>query len=200
MEAVEPAAALEPPAQDVGLLEEWTGRAIGSRPEIEAAGREAEAARAAAEGSRAVQGPEVAGMARYERNASELEAGEGSYLVGLSLRWSQLDPGRGARGGSRAAGRRAVEDGGRLEVERAFRDMQVADRGLAAAREAVAASEAARRITSDRYAAGLLPITDLLAVETDLAAARLGELAARYDAVLGRVRLRRAAGRIEVQR
>jgi len=87
-----------------------------------------------------------------------------------------------------------VQDAVLLEVEQAYRDALVAEKGLAVAREAVSAAEEARRITAERYLAGLLPITDLLDVETELTRARMEELSARYDAVVGRARLERAAG------
>jgi outer membrane protein TolC len=87
-----------------------------------------------------------------------------------------------------------------LEIERAWRDAQVADRGVGATHESAAATEEARRISAERYAAGLLPLTDLLATEDAAVAARLGELAAQHDALVARVRLKQAAGRLEVPR
>jgi outer membrane protein TolC len=85
-------------------------------------------------------------------------------------------------------------------VEQAYRDAEVAGRSLATARQAIAAAEEARRISADRYASGLLPLTDLLDAETGLVEARLAEIAARHDTIVGRVRLQRAAGRLEVPR
>ena len=81
-----------------------------------------------------------------------------------------------------------------LEVEQSFRDAVVASGSLAVALEAASAAEEARRITAERYEGGLLPISDLLDVETELMRARLLEISARYDAVVGRARLERAAG------
>ncbi len=206
-ETVEPSATLEAPVDPLGDLDAWLDRASGGRPEIDAARRSAAAAEAAVRSARAALGPELAGTARYERNASGLDAGEDSFLVGVSLRWAAFDRGRAARieaararSAAAAAWRRAAEDGARLEVEEAYRDVAVADRNLAAAREAAAAAGEARRISAERYAGGLLPLTDLLDVETALIGAQLAELSALYDATVGRALLARAAGALEVPR
>lgn len=125
----------------------------------------------------------------------------------MGIRWTAFDRGRSARqeaarqrATAAAAAIRATEDAVRLEVERAYRDAEVAGRDVVRARESVAAAEEARRISADRYASGLLPLTDLLDSEESLHEARLAEIAARHDAVLGRVLLQRAAGRLEVPR
>lgn len=192
---------LEAPGEDLGELGGWTGRALAGRPEIESARRGTGAARAAARVARAAWGPDVDGVARYERNADELDSGEGTYYLGVSVRWAALDGARSARiqaaeakAAAASAWSRAAEESVRLEVERAWRDALVAERSLAAAHEGAEAAEAARRIAAERYAAGLLPLTDVLDVETALLEARLAELTARYESAVGRARLARAAG------
>lgn len=206
-EAVEPTEAPVEPEADPAPLDDWIGRAVRSRPEIEAARRDALAARAAARSARSSLGPEAVAAARYERNAAGLDGSEGSFLVGIGIRWSAFDRGRAARieageARARAAEHRArsVADGVALEVEIAWSDALVAARNLRAAREAAAAADEARRIGAERYAAGLLPLTDLLDMETALVRARLAERAALHDAVVGRVRLKRSAGVLEAPR
>jgi outer membrane protein len=198
---------LQSPGDDLGEPERWLDAAVGSRPEVEAARRGAEAAAAAARQARAERGPEAFGTARYERNASAFDGGEGSFLLGIGVRWSAFDRGRSARidaaearATSAAARRRAAEDGVRFEAEAAYRDALVADRSLDSARQGASAAEEARRITKERYDAGLLPLTDLLDTETALVRARLAALAALYESVVGRVRLQRTAGLLEVPR
>ena len=205
-ESVEPSAGLTAPAGAIGDLDDWLERALRDRPEIEAARRQAAAARASASAARAAFGPEAFGAARYERNASGLDAGEGSYIVGLGLRWPAFDPARPARidvAGAGAAGAAALEraaiDLVGLEVEAAWHDARVAETNLSTARRAVEAADEARRISAERYASGLLPLTDLLETETSLVTSRQAELAALSDAILGRARLLRAAGAVEVQ-
>jgi outer membrane protein len=196
----------EPPGAP-GDLQTWLAGVGDARPDLEAARRLGAAAEAQARAQAASRGPEVAGTARYERNASSLGAGEGSYFAGVGIRWTAFDHGRAARiesararAEAAAAASRDAEDRARLEVEQAYRDADVSIRNEASAREAVAAAEEARRISADRYASGLLPLTDLLDAETALLQARLAEISARYDSVVGRVRLERAAGRLGVPR
>ena len=198
---------MTPPTDPLGDLRDWADAAAGARPEIEAARRSSLVAAAEGRATGAARGPEIAGTARYERNAAGLDAGEGSFFAGVGIRWTAFDRGRAARieasrqrAAAAAAMSRATEDAVGLEVEQAYRDAEVAGRSLAPARQAIAAAEEARRINADRYASGLLPLTDLLDAETGLVEARLAELAARHDTVVGRVRLQRAAGRLEVPR
>jgi len=189
--------------EDVGALADWLDGAAG-RPDIEAARLGSDAAGEAARAVRATRGPEMAGTARYERNANGLDDGSGSYLLGVSVRWNAFDPGRGPRideaaahATAAAARARVLEDGARLEIERAWRDAQVADAALVSATEGTAAAEEARRITAERYAAGLMPLTDLLDTESAALGLRLAALGAQYDAVVARVRLRQSAGLLE---
>ncbi len=200
-ETLEPVSGLTPPEGGLGDLDQWLAYAAASRPEIEDARQRSTAAHAGAQLARGSLGPELAALARYERNTNSLDFGEGSYLVGVSLRWAAFDHGRAARisaaeARQEAAGAsaRAVEDTVLLEVEQAYRDAVVAAGSLEVARETVKAAEEARRITAERYQAGLLPIVDLLDVETELTRARMAEISARYDAVVGRARLERAGG------
>lgn len=204
-ELPEPTTPLETPDAALGSLDAWIQRAMSGSLEIEASRIAAGAAGAAARAARASRGPELAGFARYARDADEIGSGEGSYLVGVGLRWAAFDRSRAARVAAAEADRASAEaasreaaDAVRLEVERAFHDAMVAERGLAVSREAVAAAQAAQRIASDRYAGGLLEITHLLDAQTDLVSARLSEVTTMYEIVVSRARLERAAGSLEV--
>jgi len=190
-------------SEDVGALEDWLDGATG-RPDIEAARLGSDAAGEAARAARAARGPEMSGTARYERNANGFDDGSGSYLLGVAVRWNAYDAGRGPRideaaahATAAAARARALEDGARLEIEKAWREARVADAALVSATEGATAAEEARRITAERYAAGLMPLTDLLDTESAALGLRLAVLGARYDAVVARVRLRQSAGRLD---
>lgn len=203
-----PAAAdLTPPSGPIGDLQDWIDAGASARDEIVAARRASLAAEARSRATGAAIGPEIAATARYERNAADLRSSEGTFFAGVGIRWTAFDRGREARreaarqrAVAAAALGRATEQAVRLEVEQAYRDAAVAGHGLVAADQAVAAAEEARRISADRYASGLLPLTDLLDADTDLLQARLAAIAARHDSVVGRVLLERAAGRLEVPR
>jgi len=204
-DSVEPSSPLADPGEPLPPLKDFTNDPGGARPDIEAARRQSEAAAAESRAARSSLRPETLATARYERNSNSWDAGAGSYTVGVALRWNAFDRGRAARidqaaarAAAAAAWSRAAEDQARLEVETAWHGADVADRSLALAREAVTAAEEARRIDAERYAAGMLRLSDLLDAETALVTARFAELGARYDAVVGRTRLRRAAGLLEV--
>ncbi len=190
--------------EPIGLLEDWLD-GLPDRADLEAARRDQEAAGGVARAARAARAPEMAGVARYERNANGFDGGDGSYLVGLSLRWNAFDPGRGprieeaeARSAASAARARVLADGARLEIERAWRDAQVADAAIMSAAEGAVAAAEANRIAADRYAGGLLSLTDLLEAERAARESELATAAARFDAVIARLRLHRSAGRLEV--
>jgi outer membrane protein TolC len=145
------------------------------------------------------------GMARYEGHAEGLDAGRGAYLAGIALRWTLFDPAVrstiAAASLRETAARARLADAlaeTRLEVRASHADAVVADLALRDAREAVVAAETARRITADRYEGGMLPITDLLDVESALVRARLEAVQSLYDVVVSRARLARAAGRVEI--
>jgi outer membrane protein TolC len=195
---------LEAPAAPPGPLEAWLEEAE-SRPDLRALREEAEAAGRAAAAERSRRGPEVTGMARYEGHAEGLDAGRGNYLAGVSLRWTLFDPSVrphiAAAAFRETAARARLDDAlaeARLEIRAAHADALVADEALHAAREAVVAAQTARRITADRYEEGMLPITDLLDVESALVRARLEEAQSLYEVVVSRARLARASGRPEM--
>jgi len=204
-ENVEPITDLIRPSEEPGDLETWLERAQSGRPEVQAARARLDAAGADAAAARAARRPELGGLARYEVNADGLDAGTGAYLLGLRLRWDAYDRALApavarADASLRAAeaALRAVSSGVQLDVETAWREVHVADHALGAAREAVTAAESAHRIASERYAGGLMPITDLLETETALVGARMDETAALYEAVVSRARLARASGTKEL--
>ena len=194
-------------SEPLGELKSWVAAVDAGHPEIEAARHASAAAAAEGRAEGAARGPQVSGTARYDHHANGLDGGDGSYFAGLQIRWNAFDRVRAprieaaqARADAAEASRRSVEEGVRLEVEQAWREAGLADRNVAIARQAVEAATEARRITDERYAGGLLPLTDLLDSETELLHARLDEIGARFDALAARVRLERAAGRLEVPR
>lgn len=82
--SLEPGAPLEiatplvEPPEPLGDLDTWIARGLSDRPELARSRRLADVALAGSKSARAERGPEVAGLARYERNAGGFDAGEGS--------------------------------------------------------------------------------------------------------------------------
>jgi outer membrane protein TolC len=196
----------EPPS-DPGDLQGWLKDAQATRPDLEASRHERLAAEAAARVAGAARGPDIGGTVRYEEHANDLSSADGSYFAGIGIRWTAFDRARGARvaaARARAEASAALDRGAgvraAVEVEGAWRATGVALRNLASARQEAEDAAEARRIVAERYASGAGPLTDVLDSESNLLEARLAEIAARYDALVGRVRLERAANRLEVPR
>jgi len=126
------------------------------------------------------------------------------HAVGLSIQgsWTIFDWGkRGALSRERAAQENAASIGVALardrvsvEVERAYRDVQRAERGAEVARAALDARRAASRITQDRAARGLVAEAALAAAEADMAESETRALAATLQVRLARAELRRVTG------
>lgn len=125
-----------------------------------------------------------------------------NWGVALLVRQPLWDGGR-AGSGARLAERdadlvRADEDVARQrirrEVSRAWSDLQAAPATIAAAREAVTASERAVRDARLRYRAMVDPITEVLLVERDLQVARASLLGALTRQALDRAVLERETG------
>lgn len=198
---------LPEPPPDPGDLQDWLKDAEATRPDLEAARHARLAAEAAARAAGAARGPDIGGTVRYEQHANDLSSGDGSYFAGIGLRWTAFDRARGARvaaararAEASAALSRGAQDRAALDIESAWRDAGVALRNLASARQESDDAGEARRIVAERYTSGAGPLTDLLDAESSLLDARLAEIAARYDAIVGHVRLERAANRLEVPR
>lgn len=102
--------------------------------------------------------------------------------------------------GARARARQARANAEALERELALdlrtarSDAALAIERRAVAREAGAAAEEALRFATERYRAGLLPLTDLLATDAEAARARQARVDAEALAVVAHYRLLRARG------
>jgi len=144
--------------------------------------------------------PEVFAQAGVETLRSSIDQGATWFQGLLVARW-QLS--LGALDGTRAAEARAAaahsaaawqERQARREVDEARRAVETADVRVGSAREAVAASEAARRLREARHRQGLLPLTDVLDAEAGLAGARSLLLGSQHQARLARAQLQLALG------
>jgi outer membrane protein TolC len=132
-----------------------------------------------------------------------LLSGSADYIVGASLTFDVFDLGRAARvRQARAALALSEADEEqlthqiRLDVVRAFENYRSARERLAVAARAVNQAEEALRIVRDRYQEGLTTITEVLRAQTALVRARLNELAARYEHLVGYAAVLLATGRL----
>ncbi|MFM7264747.1 MAG: TolC family protein [Cyanobium sp.] len=125
-----------------------------------------------------------------------------NWGVALLLRQPLWDGGRagsGARVAERDADLLQADEGVarqriRLDVSRAWSDLQAAPEAIAAGREAVLAGERAVRDARLRYRAMVEPITEVLLVERDLQVARAALLTTLTRQALDRALLERETG------
>ncbi len=120
----------------------------------------------------------------------------------MQLRQTLFDGGR-ARDGAALADRDAAVLAAdmdlarrriRTTVQETWQQLQASPARIAAAREAVAASERAPSDARLRYRAQVEPLTEVLLVQRDLQASKAALLAAQTEQAIGRAMLRREIG------
>lgn len=206
VDPIEPIRAVEAEPEDPGTL---VDRAMQSRPERAALRARREAAEARARQARSGWKPRASLAAGYDtanpnREVLPPEAvWESTWDVGVSFAFTLFDSGRTAAEVDRAdaiaeAARRELEDLDRrirLEVTRRTLDLETARAALVVAdRNAVAAGENLR-VSRDRYAAGLIPSSELLDAETARLRAGLDVTRAIAGLRIAAATLDRAVGR-----
>lgn len=195
--------ALDAPELPAESLEELVTRARERRPDLQAAARRGEAARAMVDASRGEYLPEIGVAGLYELNAEDFIGADGTnWTLMVTASFTLFDGnGRGAR--VQQAEQKAVQaerlrrllgDVVSLEVRQAWYDLRAASQRLELARRAVELARESLRIVEDRYREGLAILPELLDAQTALTRARTREVAARRDLRLGRARLDLAMG------
>lgn len=189
--------------QLAGARTSTDGTATQLRPDVAAAGLARDAAGADARRAAALYLPRLNAFGRLEWNAPSAPfGGSSAWTLGVMLSWSpfagaselaEIRTARGRRSAARAMADAAEAQAG-LDRSRttdavplALARMEIAGRGVAQAVEA-------HRIVGRKYEGGLATVTELLdaaAVET---AAELGDVAARYEAIVAMAEMRRAQG------
>ena len=86
----------------------------------------------------------------------------------------------------------------RLQVRRAYADLQAAKERIQSALAAVEESEESLRITKNRYEAGMSNVTDLIRNETAVLETKTRYLAAVHDQRVAAAMLEYAAGSLSV--
>jgi outer membrane protein TolC len=172
------------------------------RADLQAATFEAEEAGLAWRQSRAAWLPRAALSASYALHDAEVPFGTdaGSWALRAGLSWELFDGGRRGDSSRGAAALKQVAETRRLEatrqarfrVEEALLRATEAKENLDTARQSMAEAEESQRLLRERYAAGLVELSELLATQTALDRARL-------DAVEAESRLMLALGNIRFQ-
>jgi outer membrane protein len=156
-------------------LEEVEKQAVEMRPDLKRIRSEEEAQRQSVSIAKSSFGPRVSGFAGWEADNPTFVSGEGgnNWLAGIEVQFDLFQGGakRAHLSHERAMQEKVVAvkematDAIRLEVRRAYYDLDAARQQTEVAREVIAASQESLRINQNRYDSGLTTITELLAAE-----------------------------------
>ncbi len=130
------------------------------------------------------------------------QQGGANWLVSVGLRWNLFngfgDKARTREAASQLQRTKAQEQQAdsaiRLQVRRAFADLDSAQQRIEVAKATVTQAQESLRIIQNRYAAGMSNVTDLLRTETALLEAQTRQLAAIHDQRIAAAALELAAG------
>ncbi len=179
--------------------------ALKERPELSQVRMAAEAGDQQVKAARAARLPEVFFHAGFEADRQRfVYRGGANWIVSAGVNWNVFN-GFADRAGVKEAEHeaarvraqaRVVESATRLEVRRAWLDVQSAAQRIEVAQATVAMAEESLRIIKNRYEAGLVEVTELLRAETALLEARNRSLEAVRDQRLAAVSLEAARGKL----
>ena len=159
----------------VPVLHDLEAHAIIRRPDLRRIASEEAAQHQSVAIAKSAFAPQVNAFAVWEIDNPTLGAGGGgnSWLGGIEVRFDIFQGGAKRAELSReraleekaAAMKAAATDAVRLEIRRAYYEMDSARQQLEVARAAIAQAQDSLRINQDRYDSGLTTVTDLLAAE-----------------------------------
>ena len=171
----QPAEALAERALPVPVLEEVEKLALTLRPDLKRIHAEEAAQQQSVAIAKSAFGPRVNAFAGWEMDDPTFVAGGGgnNWLGGVEV---QFDLFQGGAKRAKLSRERALEekvtamkqvatDGVRLEVRRAYYNLDSARQEVEVARAAITQAQESLRINQDRYEGGLTTITDLLGAE-----------------------------------
>jgi outer membrane protein len=171
----DPAEALVERNLPATTLEEAEKKTVELRPDLKGIRSEEAAQQLSVSIAKSSFGPRVNAFAGWEADNPTLVAGGGgnNWLAGIEV---QLDLFEGGAKRARLSHERAMQekvgaakemaiDATRLEVRRAYYDLDSARQQVEVARATIAESQESLRINQNRYDSGLSTITDLLAAE-----------------------------------
>ena len=185
------------------------GDALDNRPELKITDAYIEGLGARARSVNAARKPTVAATGQYllarpnQRFLPPVDERNDSWSVGVAASWQFFDGSRTKEQVAtvHAEQRAMQQDRGelerqiRLEVATARLELESALKAIASADASAAAAEAWEESSSERYAAGIAMLSELLDAQADLAAAEMAQVRSRASAWLADAALRRAVGR-----
>ncbi len=190
------------PALPNADLDALSARAVGNRPEIALLASRAEGLRHQAAAVRATSLPQVEMRGEYSYEENRYREPEGIAAAGVGVRWTLFDAGRD-RQRATALSHKAeavlhqkadLESAVRLEVRRAWLDVQEARARVEVAREAVVQADENLRVARRQYSLGVGTNTEVLDAETLRTQSYRNFYASTYELVLAGLALRRSTG------
>jgi outer membrane protein len=173
----DPAGTLPDKQIPVAALDGLEKQALETRPDLKRVRSEEEAQQQSVSMAKSSFGPRVNAFGGWQLDNPTFASGGGgnNWLAGLELQFDLFQGGAKRAELSReralqeklAAVADAASDSVRLEVRRAYYDVDATRQQLEVARASIAAAQEGLRINQNRYDAGLLTITDLLASEEE---------------------------------
>jgi outer membrane protein len=171
----QPAEALAERGLPVPVLAEVEKQALTNRPDLKRIQSEEAAQRQSVAIAKSSFGPRVNAFAGWEMDNPTFVAGGGgnNWLGGVEVQFDIFQGGAKRAGLSReralqervSAMKQAASDGVRLEVRRAYYNLDSARQEIEVARAAIAQAQESLRINQNRYDGGLTTVTDLLGAE-----------------------------------
>lgn len=205
----DPAEALAERNLPATTLVEAEKRALDMRPDLKRIRSEEAAQQQSVSIAKSSFGPRVNAFAGWEADNPTFLAGGGgnNWLAGIEV---QFDLFQGGAKRARLSHERAMQekvaaakematDATRLEVRRAYYDLDAARQQLEVARATVAESQESLRINQNRYESGLSTITDLLAAEEAARRSQADYWEALYGYHTGYANLELASGTLNPQ-
>lgn len=196
-------------ALPVPLVREAEAKAISNRPDLKRITTEEAAQRQSVAIAKSSFGPRVSAFAGWELDNPTLLAGGGgnNWLGGIEVRLDIFQGGAKRAELSRqraleekaAAMKQAASDAVRLEVRRAYYDVDTSRQQVDVARVAISQARESLRINQDRYDNGLTTITDLLGAEETARRSQADYWEAVYRFHTSYASLELAIGTLDVQ-
>jgi outer membrane protein TolC len=187
---------------DPGGVDDLVRTAWQSRPEIKELSARAAALRDQASAECAKSSPQVSFQGGYVYQGDNYIQPNGVAGVAVTAEWNLFDSGRACHQATALSQRaeallrlrRDTESTIALEIRQRWLEYQTAKQQITYARVAITQADENLRVVRDRYVQQLGNNTEVLDAETLRAQAYTNWYNATYDAVLVRLRLRRATG------
>lgn len=181
-------------------LDVLMAQAIEQRYELRVLKEQVSALDSKANAIRAKNAPQLALSGGYDFQENKHQVHEGQWLIGVGMKWTLFDAGLVRNQASATAQQaRSLEQQYdevlslvKLQVRQYWLDVQETRKRLSVTEQSISQAEENLKVNRDRYEHGLSTNTDVLSAEALRTGSQNNHANAIYDAVLARIRLKRA--------